>query len=132
MTTSQTATDAVTKTATGIGDAVTPGTGTGEAHQSLMRLWAQIHALRAMADLLDRANLPGLSIIFDPDRITVQVSAGLGEADRREQVVHALAHAIGTTGRHRPSRDGRRTWLIADGDLSGHPIHIFTVIKETP
>jgi hypothetical protein len=132
MTTSQPATDAVTKTTTDIGDVITPATGTGQAHQSLMRLWAQIHALRAMADFLDRLNLPGLSIVFDPDRITVQVGADLGEPGQRAELVHTLAHAIGTTTRHQGSHDGRRTWVTADGDLAGHPIHIFTAIKETP
>jgi hypothetical protein len=130
MTTSQPTTDAITKATTDIGDVTTQAT--GEAYQSLMRLWAQIHALRAMADLLDRLNLPGLSMVFDPDRITVQVGAGIGEMGRRAELVHNLAHAIGTTAHHQPSRDGQRTWLRADGDLAGHPIHIFTAIKEAP
>lgn len=122
--------DAVTPATTSAADTVDPAI-TGPCPPA--RLWAQTHALRAMADLLDRLNIPGLSVVFDPGRITVQVSDDLGSPDRRTQLVRTLADAIGTGARLRPGvRDDRCNWMIADGDLAGHPIHVFTELKETP
>jgi hypothetical protein len=93
------------------------------------QLWAQTHALRAAADLLDRIGLPGLALTID-DQITIQIPQALGDAGLRTSVCAALAAAIGTT----PTTDTRpgatRGWVHANGHLAGHPIKIFTAIPH--
>jgi hypothetical protein len=89
-------------------------------------LAAQAHALRAAAAFIEHAGIPGLSLVIDDDRITIQVPEALAGADARTAAVALLAAAAGGHA----SADGR--WVTADGDLAGHRVHIFTPLAGTP
>lgn len=109
-----------------------PAAGADEPdHASLMGLWAQTHALRALADLLDRINQPGLSVTVDNDRINVQVPRDLGPEPARAAAVAVLAAAVGTHPAHEPGCSSAHDWITADGRLAGHPIHVFTSTDTT-
>jgi hypothetical protein len=96
-------------------------------------LAAQAHALRAAAALIERAGIAGLSLTIDDDRITIQVPQHLAAPAARAAAVAHLAAATG--GRAcRDARPGSRTngWVLADGQLAGHAVRIFTAIGQTP
>jgi hypothetical protein len=89
-------------------------------------LAAQAHALRAAAILIERAGIPGLSLTIDDQRISIQVPEFLAGPDGRTAAVALLAAVTGGQA----AADGR--WVTADGDMAGHPVHIFTLIAGTP
>jgi hypothetical protein len=91
----------------------------------------QIDALHQAAELLSRAALPGLSLTFDDDRITIQVGRELGDADQRTAMVSHLACLLGSRARRRGGHDHLAGWIIADSQLAGHRVHIFTAIGDT-
>ena len=93
---------------------------------------AQAHALRAAAALIERAGIAGLSLTIGAD-ILIQVPERLAPPAARAAAVAWLAAATGG----RASRDARpgsgtRGWVVADGQLAGHAVRIFTAIEETP
>jgi hypothetical protein len=85
---------------------------------------AQAHALRAAAMLIERAGVAGLSITVD-DRIDIQVSAALAGLPARAGAVAALAAA---SCRFMPATASGPGFLVADGHLAGHDVHIFTAV----
>ena len=89
-------------------------------------LAAQAHALRAAAAFLERAGIPGLHLTIYLGQITIQVPCDLAGPGTRTAAVCLLAAAAGG----QVTADGR--WVSADGDLAGHPVRIFTPIKDTP
>jgi hypothetical protein len=89
-------------------------------------LAAQAHALRAAAAFLERAGIPGLHLTIYLGQITIQVPCDLAGPEGRTAAVSLLAAAAGG----QVTADGR--WVTADGDLAGHPVRIFTAIKDTP
>jgi hypothetical protein len=89
-------------------------------------LAAQAHALRAAAILIERAGIPGLSLTIDDQRISIQVPELLAGPDARTAAVALLAAVTGGQA----AAGGR--WVTADGDMAGHPVHIFTPIAGTP
>ncbi len=89
-------------------------------------LAAQAHALRAAAAFLEHAGVPGLHLTIYQDRITIQVPCALAGPGTRAAVVALLAAASGG----RPSASPG--WVTADGDLAGHPVHVFTPAGEVP
>jgi hypothetical protein len=95
--------------------------------QTLALAWAQTHALRATADLLDRLGQPGLLVTVADDQIAILVPDHLASRARRAAIVARLAAAIGarptrTRAHHQPGLG----WIEARGVLASHPIHIFT------
>jgi hypothetical protein len=88
-------------------------------------LAAQAHALRAAAALIERAGIPGLHLTIYLGQITIQVPSDLAGPDARTAAVSLLAAAAGGQA----AADGR--WVRADGDLAGHPVHVFTPIEDT-
>jgi hypothetical protein len=90
-------------------------------------LAAQAHALRAAAAFIERAGIPGLHLTIYQGRITIQVPSVLAGPDARTAVVALLAAAAAGG---QASAGG--SWVTADGDLAGHPVHIFTPIEGTP
>jgi hypothetical protein len=111
----------------------TPATATATATATAIcdELAEQVDALRRAADLLERAAMPGLSLTFDDDRIGIQVGRELGDATERTAVVTHLADLLGSRARRRGGRDALADWIIADGQLAGHRVHIFTAIGDT-
>jgi hypothetical protein len=87
-------------------------------------LAAQAHALHAAAAFIERAGISGLCLSVSQDRITIQVPADLAGLDTRTAAIARLAAAAGG----QPA--ARAGWVTADGDLAGHPVHIFTPIAE--
>lgn len=104
----------------------------GAAVLPARRVAAQAHALRVAAALVERAGVAGLSVVVNEDRITIQVPAHLAGPAARAGAVAVLATALGA----RPSCDtntgGTRGWVIADADLAGHDVHVFTLMQERP
>jgi len=96
-------------------------------------LAAQAHALRAAAAFIEHAGIAGLSLTIGDDRITIQVPVHIAGPAARAAAVAWLAAA--TSGRAaRDTRPGSRThgWILADGHLAGHAVHIFTAIEDAP
>jgi hypothetical protein len=89
-------------------------------------LAAQAHALRAAAAFTGHAGIAGLSLTIDEHSISIQVPERLAGADARTAAVAVLASAAGGHA----SAAGRR--VSADGELAGHPVHIFTPLAGTP
>lgn len=89
-------------------------------------LWAQTHALRALADFLDRHGCDGLNLAAYGDRLDVQVPAALGDTDTRLAAVARLAAALDTPTTRRRAHAAPGAWATADGHLAGHPIHAYT------
>jgi hypothetical protein len=95
-------------------------------------LAAQAHALRAAAAFIERAGIAGLSLTVDPDRITVQVPVHLaGPACRAAAVAHLATTAGGRAARDTTPGSRIRGWVLADGEVAGHAVRIFTAIEET-
>ena len=89
-------------------------------------LAAQAHALRAAAAFIEHAGVPGLHLTFYQDLISIQVPSSLAGPDARTAVVALLAAASGGQPSASPG------WVSADGDLAGHPVHVFTPIGKVP
>jgi hypothetical protein len=89
-------------------------------------LAAQAHALHAAAAFLERAGVSGLCLSVSQDHITIQVPADLAGLDARTAAVARLAAAAGGQA------TATRGWVTADGELAGHPVHIFTPAGDTP
>jgi hypothetical protein len=89
-------------------------------------LAAQAHALHAAAAFLERAGISGLCLSLSQDRITIQVPADLAGLEVRTAAVARLAAVAGGQAAASPG------WVTADGDLAGHPVHIFTPAGSTP
>ena len=73
-----------------------------------------------------RAGIPGLSLTIDEYRISIQVPEFLAGPGARTATVAVLAAAVGGQA---PAGD---RWVTADGDLAGHPVHVFTPIGDIP
>jgi hypothetical protein len=95
------------------------------------QLWAQTHALRALADLLDRHGCDGLNLTAHYDQLSVLVPAASGPARWRTAAVARLAAALGTHPTHQPGQRATGTWVTADADLAGHRIHVHTRLDDT-
>ena len=87
-------------------------------------LAAQVHALHAAAAFLEHAGIPGLYLTINEDRVGIQVPACLAGPDARIAAVTLLAAAAGGQAA------ARAGWVIADGDLAGHPVRIYTPIAD--
>jgi hypothetical protein len=100
---------------------------TGDQPPAAALAWAQTHALRATADLLDRISQPSLLVTVTGDQISILVPDHLASRARRAAIVARLAAAVGA----RPTRTRAHAglgWIEAQGVLAGHPLHIFTPV----
>jgi len=101
---------------------------------STPRLWAQTHALRALADFLDRHGTDGLHLALSGDRIDIHLHprplTGVSWAgpDEPDDQARQLATALGATA-HRTSTPSL-SWDEAVGRLAGHPIHVVAYLRE--
>jgi hypothetical protein len=87
-------------------------------------LAAQAHALRAAAAFIEHTGVPGLHLTIYQDQITIQVPSDLAGPEARTAVVALLAAAAGGQPSASPG------WVTANGDLAGHPVHVFTRIGD--
>jgi hypothetical protein len=93
---------------------------------------AHARVIRAAADLVEQAGIPGLAIYPEPGRIVIQVPEN-GSVPARAASIARLAAVTGCA----PGTDARpgitQGWLTADGTFAGHPVHIFApVTREDP
>ncbi|MGE5285861.1 MAG: hypothetical protein ACM3ML_01390 [Micromonosporaceae bacterium] len=93
-------------------------------------LAAQAHALRAAAALIERAGIAGPSLTIG-EQITIQVPARLAGA-ARAAAVEVLAAATGGQAVRETRPGPTRGWVLAEGQLAGHPVQIFTPIGHAP
>jgi len=93
-------------------------------------LAAHVRLIRAAADLLEQAGIEGLAIWPEPDEIVIQVPEASGDAPSRAGRVARLAVLTGCEPAPDPQPGRTRGWLCARGTFAGHPVHIFTPVRE--
>jgi hypothetical protein len=105
-----------------------------DAPAAAAELAGQAQALRAVADLLDRDQLPdGLSVTVNEWSTVIQITPRSGDDPARLRACKALAAAIGGVLGHQADTAGPTCgWLSADGYWAGHPVHVFTPIDAAP
>jgi hypothetical protein len=93
-------------------------------------LAAHVRLIRAAADLVEQAGIAGLAVWPEPDEIVIQVPEHAGDVPARAAAVARLAALTGT----QPAPDHRPGptcgWIAARGLFAGHPVRIFTPVKE--
>jgi len=89
-----------------------------------------VRAIRDAADLVERAGLAGLVIYPEPDEIAIQVPEHAGDVPSRAAAVARLAALTGGKAAPDPRPGPTCGWIHARGMFAGHPVHIFTAVKE--
>jgi len=93
-------------------------------------LAAHLRLIRAAADLMEQAGIPDLALYPEPDEIVIQVPETSGDAASRAARVARLAALAGCEPAPDPSPGTTRGWLHARGTFAGHPVHIFTPVRQ--
>ncbi len=93
-------------------------------------LTTHVRLIRAAADLIEQAGIPGLAIWPEPDEIVIQVPEASGDTPSRTQKVARLAALTGCQPAPDPQPGRTCGWLHAHGTFAGHPVHIFTPVKQ--
>ena len=94
---------------------------------------AHVRLVRAAADLIEQAGIPGLAVYPEPDVITIQVPESLGDIRIRVAGITRLAALTGCEPVPEPLPGRTQGWLHARGEFAGHPVHVFAPIsKEQP
>jgi hypothetical protein len=93
-------------------------------------LAAQVRLIRAAADLLEQAAIPGLAVYPEADEIVVQVPEASGDAPSRAARVARLAAIAGCEPAPDSCPGRTRGWIHARGTFAGHPVHIFTPLSQ--
>jgi hypothetical protein len=93
-------------------------------------LAAHVRLIRAAADLIEQAGVPGLALYPEPGEIVIQVPEASGDAPSRAATVARLAALTGCEPA--PDQQPGRTWgwIHARGTFAGHPVHIFTPVSQ--
>jgi hypothetical protein len=86
--------------------------------------------IRAAADLIEQAGIPGLTLFPWQDEIVIQVPEASGDAAARIRSVARLAAL--TAGEAVPGSGpgGTRDRVSACGEFAGHPVRVYTPVKE--
>jgi hypothetical protein len=93
-------------------------------------LAAHVRLIRAAADLLEQAGIAGLAIWPEPDEIVIQVPEHAGDTPARAGKVARLAALTGCEPGSDPRPGRTRGWICARGTFAGHPVHIYTPVKQ--
>lgn len=93
-------------------------------------LAAHVELIRAAAALLEQAGIPGLAVYPEPGEIVIQVPETAGDTPSRAAKVARLAAITGGQPAPDPCPGRTRGWIHARGQFAGHPVHIFTPVKE--
>jgi hypothetical protein len=97
-------------------------------------LAVQAHALRALADLIERVGIPGMHLVIDTDDLTheivIQVPEYLGSPAERAAMAARLAAAVGGTAARNERPGHTRGWIRAAGKIDGHSVRIFTPVSD--
>ena len=86
--------------------------------------------IRAAADLIEQAGIPGLAVWPEPDEIVIQVPETSGDTPSRTARVARLAALTGCEPAPDPYPGRTRGWICARGTFAGHPVHIFTPVSQ--
>ena len=95
-------------------------------------LAAHVRVIRAAADLLEQAGITGLCVWPEPDGIAIQVPEHAGDLPARAAAVARLAVLTGCEPASDPCPGRTQGWIHARGQFAGHPVHIYTPVKEHP
>jgi hypothetical protein len=99
---------------------------TGAAASGNGPLAGHVRLIRAAADLIEQAGIPGLTLFPWPDEIAIQVpETSGGEAARIRSVARIAALAGGQAA---PGPGPGR--VSARGSFAGHPVHVHTPVKQ--
>jgi hypothetical protein len=93
-------------------------------------LAAHVRLIRAAADLIEQADIPGLAVYPEPDEIVIQVPEHAGDTPSRAARVAQLAAITGCEPAPDPYPGRTRGWICARGTFAGHPVHIFTPVSQ--
>jgi hypothetical protein len=93
-------------------------------------LAAHVRLIRAAADLIEQAGIEDLAVYPEPDEIVIQVPETAGDIASRTAAVARLAALTGGQPAPDPCPGRTRGWLHARGTFAGHPVHIFTPVRE--
>jgi hypothetical protein len=93
-------------------------------------LAAHVRIIRAAADLIEQAGIPGLAVWPEPDEIIIQVPETSGDTPSRTARVARLAALTGCEPAPDPQPGRTCGWICARGTFAGHPVHIFTPVSQ--
>jgi len=93
-------------------------------------LAAHVRVIRAAADLVEQAGITGLAVWPEPGQIIIQVPEHAGDVPSRAAAVARLAAIAGARPEPDPGPGKTRGWIYARGQFAGHPVRIFTPVKE--
>ena len=102
-------------------------TATASGHPGLA---AHLRLIRAAANLIEQAGIPDLALYPEPDEIVIQVPETSGDALSRAAAVARLAAITGCEPVPDPHPGRTQGWLNARGTFAGHPVHIFTPVRQ--
>jgi hypothetical protein len=87
-----------------------------------------VSLIRAAADLIEQAGIPGLTLFPWHDEIVIQVPEAAGDAAARIQSVARLAALAGCQAA--PGPGGTRHQASARGQFAGHPVRVWTPLRQ--
>ena len=93
-------------------------------------LAAHVRLIRAAADLIEQAGVPGLALYPEPGEIVIQVPEASGDAPSRAVTVARLAALSRCEPAPDPEPGRTQRWIHARGTFAGHPVHIFTPVSQ--
>ena len=93
-------------------------------------LAAHVRVIRDAADLVEQAGIAGLAVWPEPGEIVIQVPEHAGDAPSRAAAVARLAALAGAGPEPDPGPGKTCGWIYARGQFAGHPVRIFTPVKE--
>jgi hypothetical protein len=99
---------------------------TGAAASGNGPLAGHVRLIRAAADLIEQAGIPGLTLFPWQDEIAIQVPEAAGGEAARIRSVATIAALAGARAAPGPGR-GR---VSARGSFAGHRVHVYTHVKE--
>jgi hypothetical protein len=86
--------------------------------------------IRAAADLIEQAGVPGLTLFPWHDEIVIQVPEASGGEEARIRSVARLAALAGCEAALGAGPGGTRDRASARGEFAGHPVHVYTPLRE--
>ena len=90
--------------------------------------WARL--IRAAADLIEQAGIPGLALYPEQDEIVIQVPEAIGDIAARTGAVARLAALTGGAPAPDPRPGRTQGWIRARGQFAGHPVHVYAPVTE--
>jgi hypothetical protein len=93
-------------------------------------LAGHVKLIRAAADLVEQAGIPGLSLHPWQDEIIIQVPETLGDVTARAGAVARLAALTGGTAAADPQPGRTQGWIRARGQFAGHPVQVYAPVQE--